>query len=92
MDDDSMTNCFVVKVCVVGESCVGKSSLALRFTRDEFHDNMLPTLGAGFLNKSITNGNGEFYKFQIWDTAGQERFVYYVFLFVRWFLKLFYLE
>ena len=74
MESESIANCFVVKVCLVGDSCVGKSSLSIRFTRDVFYDNMLPTLGAGFLSKTITNDNGgDRYKFQIWDTAGQER-------------------
>jgi len=71
--ENKITHCFVVKVCVVGDSSVGKSSLSLRFARDVFYDNMLPTLGAGFLSKSVTNINGEMFKFQIWDTAGQER-------------------
>ena len=64
---------YVVKVCIVGDSGVGKSSIALRFTRDVFYPRILPTLGAGFMAKSITNGSGQTYKFQIWDTAGQER-------------------
>ena len=73
-DFENISNTFVVKVCVVGDSSVGKSSLALRFTRDVFYENMLPTLGAGFLSKSINNKKGQQYKFQIWDTAGQERY------------------
>jgi len=63
----------VVKVCMVGESGVGKSSIAVRFVKDNFYPNLHPTLGVGYLTRSITDNKGVYYKFQIWDTAGQER-------------------
>ena len=73
MESDLNDNCFIVKVCVVGSSGVGKSSIALRFVKDTFCPNMFPTLGAEFLKRSIRSNKGVQYKFQIWDTAGQER-------------------
>ena len=63
----------VVKVCMVGDSGVGKSSIAVRFVRDVFYSNLHPTLGVGYLTRCLTDEKGTPYKFQIWDTAGQER-------------------
>ena len=62
-----------VKVCVVGDCYVGKTSIALRFVRDTFYNNLHPTLGVGYLTRSMQDENGKCHNYQIWDTAGQER-------------------
>lgn len=62
-----------VKVVLLGDSGVGKSSIVLRFVADTFHQNLDPTIGASFLSKSIEVENHNI-KFSIWDTAGQERY------------------
>lgn len=62
-----------VKVCLLGETGVGKTSLSNRFVNEEFNDKTESTIGAAFLSKSITF-DGQNYKFQIWDTAGQEKY------------------
>ena len=61
------------KLLLVGDSGVGKSSLLLRFTNDEFTDNYVTTIGLDFKIRTITV-EGKKIKLQIWDTAGQERF------------------
>ena len=61
------------KVVFIGESAVGKSSLALRITKDMFLNYMETTVGAAFLLKYI-NVNNKTIKLEIWDTAGQERY------------------
>lgn len=43
-----------IKVVLLGESGVGKSSLALRFVTDEFRPYSEATIGASFMSKSIT--------------------------------------
>lgn len=43
-----------VKVVLLGDSGVGKSSLALRFVTDEFRPYSEATIGASFMSKSIT--------------------------------------
>ena len=65
---------FQFKLVLLGESAVGKSSLALRFVRGHFHDFQESTIGAAFLTKSMSIDNGRMVKFEIWDTAGQERY------------------
>ena len=52
---------------------MGKSSLVLRFTANEFQENKEPTIGAAFLAQKCDVGDRTI-KFEVWDTAGQERF------------------
>eukprot|EP00331_Platyophrya_macrostoma_P015043 CAMPEP_0176475994 /NCGR_PEP_ID=MMETSP0127-20121128/43905_1 /TAXON_ID=938130 /ORGANISM="Platyophrya macrostoma, Strain WH" /LENGTH=190 /DNA_ID=CAMNT_0017871631 /DNA_START=38 /DNA_END=606 /DNA_ORIENTATION=+ len=63
----------IVKVCILGSSGVGKSSILKRFVSNEFDDSEQTTLGAAFMDKTITY-SGHTFKFQIWDTAGQEKY------------------
>lgn len=62
-----------VKLVLLGEAAVGKSSLVLRFVSDEFQENKEPTIGAAFLTQKCQLSNRTI-KYEIWDTAGQERF------------------
>lgn len=67
----------VFKVILVGNSGVGKSSLAVRYTRGQYDDNIKSTIGVEFATidydvtyESVTKR----VTLQLWDTAGQERF------------------
>jgi len=62
-----------IKLCLIGDSGVGKSSLVQRFVHDTFNPNLESTIGASFMTKTLIYDNRTF-KFQIWDTAGQERY------------------
>ncbi|KAK7684690.1 Vacuolar protein sorting-associated protein 21 [Cerrena zonata] len=62
-----------VKLVLLGEAAVGKSSLVLRFVLNDFQENKEPTIGAAFLTQKCTIGERTI-KYEIWDTAGQERF------------------
>jgi small GTP-binding protein len=62
-----------LKILVIGESTVGKSSLILRYTRDDLTDGYLPIIGIDVGIKRIMVGKRQV-KLHIWDTAGQERF------------------
>lgn len=62
-----------VKLVLLGDQGVGKSSIALRFVRGEFTENSEATIGAAFLTQTV-NVSGLSIKFDIWDTAGQERY------------------
>eukprot|EP00794_Sanderia_malayensis_P003758 gene3758-4280_t len=70
MDDDVLTT---LKILIIGESAVGKSSLLIRFTDDTFDPDIGPTIGVDFKVKTIKI-DGNTTKLAIWDTAGQERF------------------
>ena len=62
-----------VKVALVGESGVGKTSIVSRFTKDSFNADEISSSSAQFISKTIKI-NEQSIKFDIWDTAGQERF------------------
>jgi small GTP-binding protein len=62
-----------VKVVLLGESGVGKSSFMLRFVANNFKVDSSSTVGASYMFK-IIQVNGRSIKFNIWDTAGQERY------------------
>lgn len=63
-----------IKVIIVGDISVGKSSIALRYSKDKFDNIMESTLGAAYIEKIIKYKQNKVIKFQIWDTAGQEKF------------------
>ncbi|XP_056628006.1 ras-related protein Rab-18a [Triplophysa dalaica] len=70
MNEDILTT---LKILIIGESGVGKSSLLLRFTDDTFDPDIGATIGVDFKVKTLAvDGNKA--KLAIWDTAGQERF------------------
>ncbi len=62
-----------VKVCIIGDTDVGKTSLSTRYCHGEFPENSTPTIGASFLQRRVVVDGVEI-SLQIWDTAGQERF------------------
>lgn len=62
-----------LKVVLLGDSGVGKSSIILRFVADNFKADADATIGAAYMGK-IMQFSGKSIKFNIWDTAGQERF------------------
>jgi len=65
---------FQFKLVLLGESAVGKSSLVLRFVKDQFDDYRESTIGAAFLTQTVQLDDSTTVKFEIWDTAGQERY------------------
>ncbi len=65
-----------VKLLLIGNSSVGKSSLLLRFSDETWlpEDEASATIGVDFRVHRLTLRNGKQVKLSIWDTAGQERF------------------
>ncbi|KAJ3561150.1 hypothetical protein NP233_g10372 [Leucocoprinus birnbaumii] len=70
----TMSKQYQFKLVLLGESAVGKSSLVLRFVKDQFDDYRESTIGAAFLTQTVTIDDQSTVKFEIWDTAGQERY------------------
>ena len=70
--DDARAYDHLVKILLVGDSGVGKSSLLARFISDSF-DEQSPTVGVDFKLKHV-DVDGTRLKLTVWDTAGQERF------------------
>ena len=64
-----------VKVIVVGDGNVGKTSMLRRFVKGEFTDQYKKTIGAEFMEKEVfVKGANETVTLMLWDTAGQEVF------------------
>ena len=64
---------YLIKVVLIGDAAVGKSSLLLKYIDDIFEDTYVCTIGVDFKIKSLQLENKRI-KLQVWDTAGQERF------------------
>ena len=62
------------KLLLIGDSGVGKTSILLGYSDNNFNNNFIPTIGIDFKIKTIEL-HGKKIKLQIWDTAGQERFI-----------------
>eukprot|EP00049_Salpingoeca_infusionum_P017203 m.352131 g.352131 ORF g.352131 m.352131 type:complete len:207 (+) comp16447_c0_seq1:139-759(+) len=63
----------LLKVIILGDSGVGKTSLMNQYVTQKFSNQYKATIGADFLTKEITVSD-RLVTMQIWDTAGQERF------------------
>jgi len=63
-----------IKICLLGDSGVGKTHLVTRFVAGHVDARMLSaTVGAAFQSKDVMV-NKIHCKYLIWDTAGQEKF------------------
>ena len=60
-----------IQLIVVGESCVGKTSLLYKYSQGFFTQEHLATVGIEFFTKE-EEINGRKIRVKIWDTAGQE--------------------
>merc|ERR1711975_215552 len=63
----------LLKVIILGDSGVGKTSLMNQYVNKKFSAQYKATIGADFLTKEVTVDD-RLVTMQIWDTAGQERF------------------
>jgi len=63
----------LMKVLLLGDSYVGKTSLLQKFANNDFSEKYKATIGMDFLTKIIATSKGDV-TVQIWDSAGQERF------------------
>ncbi|TVY84099.1 Ras-like GTP-binding protein RYL2 [Lachnellula suecica] len=71
-----MAQSLEAKIVVLGAQGVGKTSLLLRYIKNQFTPASTPsTVGASFLTKRVVDIESDtVVRLQIWDTAGQERF------------------
>ncbi|KAJ3183206.1 Ras- protein Rab-7A [Gaertneriomyces sp. JEL0708] len=64
----------VLKVLLLGDGSVGKTSLRNQLIYNRFSPSYKATIGTDFVTKHLDAGGREV-AMQIWDTAGQERFM-----------------
>ncbi|KAL8825417.1 MAG: hypothetical protein Q9170_007797 [Blastenia crenularia] len=63
----------LLKVIILGDSGVGKTSLMNQYVNKKFSASYKATIGADFLTKEVMVED-RLVTMQLWDTAGQERF------------------
>ena len=71
------------KIILLGDSGVGKSSIAKRYCNNVFHEAHDVTIGAAYFQQSVCLPSEKQLKMHIWDTGGSERFRTMVSLYYR---------
>lgn len=67
-------NHVVIKVGMVGDAQIGKTSLMVKYVEGSWDEDYIQTLGVNFMEKTISIRNTEI-TFSIWDLGGQREFV-----------------
>jgi GTP-binding protein of the ras superfamily involved in termination of M-phase len=65
----------VVKVAMVGDSQIGKTSLMVKYAEGSFDEDYIQTLGVNFMEKSISLKNTDI-TFSVWDLGGQQEYLH----------------
>ena len=75
MDENNQNDktLLTLKLLIIGDSRVGKTSLLLNYVEKIFPEAHISTLGVEYKEKEIIKDNYVI-RLQIWDTAGEERF------------------
>ena len=64
---------YIIKITLLGEKNVGKTSLVYRYIENKFRENYKATLGVNLLKKDM-EVDGNAVSAQIWDLGGQDSF------------------
>ena len=62
-----------IKIIILGNSEVGKTSFLIRFTKNKFDETYLATIGIDYKYR-IINIENKLYKLMFYDTVGEERY------------------
>ena len=71
-----------IKLIILGDTGVGKTSIINRYIENKFTDNIPSTVGSNYIGKNLNRGDKQ-YVLNIWDTTGQERYRSVTKLFVQ---------
>ena len=71
---DKSKNSVVIKIAMVGDSQIGKTTLMVKYVEGSFDEDYIQTLGVNFMERTITLRGNEI-TFSIWDLGGQKEFV-----------------
>ncbi|MFX1311378.1 MAG: Rab family GTPase [Promethearchaeota archaeon] len=66
---------FTLKIILIGDPAVGKTSLVKKFVSGQFTTDYRSSIGTNIYIKNITLDNKVKVTLQIWDIAGQERWI-----------------
>ncbi|KAJ9118596.1 septum-promoting GTP-binding protein 1 [Naganishia vaughanmartiniae] len=73
-DQQSSDEPVVLKVGMVGDSQIGKTSLMVKYVEGSFDEDYIQTLGVNFMEKTVSIRSTDI-TFSIWDLGGQREFV-----------------
>ena len=65
---------YEIKICLLGDIAVGKTSIATRFCKNAFNEAYVNTIGGAYQQQTILLENNVKMKLHVWDTSGDERF------------------
>lgn len=68
-----LSNCTRIKIVVVGDGAVGKTSLLISYATDKFPEEYVPTVFENY-STQIPREDGSSILLHLWDTAGQEEY------------------
>ncbi|GJJ13012.1 septum-promoting GTP-binding protein 1 [Clathrus columnatus] len=74
VENNEEKNSVVIKVGMVGDSQIGKTSLMVKYVEGSFDEDYIQTLGVNFMEKTISVRRTTI-TFSIWDLGGQREFV-----------------
>ena len=66
---------YTLKIIVIGEPAVGKTSLVKKFVTGQFTKDYRSSIGTNIFTKEMKLENDINIKIQLWDIAGQERWI-----------------
>ena len=72
--EEEKTKILEVKIVLLGNINVGKTSIASRYCKNSFNEHHINTIGGAYQQQKVVLSNGAIVKLHIWDTSGQERF------------------
>ena len=73
MKDENNEDTIDIKLILLGETAVGKTSIINRYVQDSFSDSLMSSTSMAYVQKKITL-NRQKISLNIWDTVGQEKF------------------
>ncbi len=65
---------YIIKICLLGEANVGKTSLGHRYIENKFRRDYKATLGVNLLKKDLNLEGYGSVSCQVWDLGGQDSF------------------
>lgn len=74
MENEQQINQVALKVGLIGDSQIGKTSLMVKYVEGLFDEDYIQTLGVNFMDKKILIRSTNI-TFLIWDLGGQKEFI-----------------
>ncbi|ODQ78884.1 hypothetical protein BABINDRAFT_172147 [Babjeviella inositovora NRRL Y-12698] len=72
--EDQPQHSVALKIGLIGDSQIGKTSLMVKYVEGTFDEDYIQTLGVNFMEKQISIRNTSI-TFSIWDLGGQKEFI-----------------